>query len=151
MVSLRRRKALLATGLAIVIVLVVATQSGWLNKSAKQVEISQPGLYTIDHYIDGDTIAVNMNGSVETIRFIGVDTPETHKPNTPVQCYGELAAANTKTLIQTGFGFAYLGFPFSKADQFAADEAVAQTAKAGLWGACKPEMNQYGGYTSNPA
>lgn len=59
----------------------------------------QPGLYSINHFIDGDTIAVNMNGSVETIRFIGVDTPETHKPNTPVQCYGEAAAAYTKQLI----------------------------------------------------
>jgi micrococcal nuclease len=31
--------------------------------------------------------------------MIGVDTPETHKPNTPVQCYGEAAAAHTKKLI----------------------------------------------------
>ena len=40
-----------------------------------------------------------MNGKVETIRLIGVDTPETHKPNTPVQCYGPEAAAYTKKLI----------------------------------------------------
>lgn len=40
-----------------------------------------------------------MNGHNETIRFIGVDTPETHKPNTPVQCYGPEAAAFTKSFI----------------------------------------------------
>jgi micrococcal nuclease len=40
-----------------------------------------------------------MNGSVETVRFIGVDTPETHKPNTPVQCYGPEAAAHTRQVI----------------------------------------------------
>jgi micrococcal nuclease len=40
-----------------------------------------------------------MNGTDETIRFIGVDTPETHKPNTPVQCYGPAAAAYTKQRI----------------------------------------------------
>src|SRR5262249_13167822 len=36
---------------------------------------------------------------IETIRMIGIDTPETHKPNTPVQCYGPAAAAYTKNLI----------------------------------------------------
>lgn len=79
---------------------IVATQSGWINNGLKSAEVNQPGLYSIDHYVDGDTIAVNMNGSVETIRFIGVDTPETHRPNTPVQCYGPEAAANTKTQIE---------------------------------------------------
>lgn len=81
------------------LIYVVATQSGWLKNGGKTLEQNQPGLYTINHYVDGDTIAVNMNGTVETIRFIGVDTPETHKPNTPVQCYGPEAAAYTKTRI----------------------------------------------------
>lgn len=51
------------------------------------------------HFVDGDTIAVDMNGKVETVRFIGIDTPETHKPDTPVQCYGPAAAAFTKNTI----------------------------------------------------
>jgi micrococcal nuclease len=59
----------------------------------------QPGLYSIDHFVDGDTIAVNMNGHSEKVRFVGIDTPETHKPNTPVQCYGPAAAAYTKATI----------------------------------------------------
>ncbi len=63
---------------------------------------SQPGLYSIDHFVDGDTIAVNMNGAVETVRMIGVDTPETHRPNTPVQCYGPEAADYTKRVIGSG-------------------------------------------------
>jgi micrococcal nuclease len=40
-----------------------------------------------------------MNGKTETVRFVGIDTPETHKPNTPVQCYGPAAAAYTKNII----------------------------------------------------
>ncbi len=82
-----------------VIVVVALTQSGWLNQATKKAELSQPGLYTVNQFIDGDTITVNMNGTVETIRLIGVDTPETHKPNTPVQCYGPEAAVHTKQLI----------------------------------------------------
>lgn len=82
---------------------VVLTQSGWLSDASKtavrSAQTNQPGLYAIDHFIDGDTIAVNMNDNIETIRMIGVDTPETHKPNTPVQCYGPQAAAYTKDLI----------------------------------------------------
>lgn len=41
--------------------------------------------------IDGDTIVVRVAGHEERIRYIGVDTPETVKPDTPVQCYGPAA------------------------------------------------------------
>lgn len=78
-------------------------QHGWLDSAGQAVESNQPGLYSIAHFVDGDTIAVNMNGKVETVRFVGVDTPETHKPNTPLQCYGPAAAAYTKnTITQAG-------------------------------------------------
>jgi micrococcal nuclease len=54
--------------------------------------------------VDVDTIAVDMNGKSETIRFIGIDTPETHKPNTPVQCYGPAAATHTQNAIKAQGG-----------------------------------------------
>ena len=38
--------------------------------------------------VDGDTIVVRIDGRDEYVRYIGVDTPETVKPDTPVQCYG---------------------------------------------------------------
>jgi micrococcal nuclease len=100
MAGFRRRHQIFSTIVFILaLIYIVATKSGWLDSVGKTVQQNDPGLYTINHYVDGDTIAVNMNGSVETIRFIGVDTPETHKPNTPVQCYGPEAAANTKAQI----------------------------------------------------
>lgn len=171
--------------------LISQLSGGWLDRAGQTAQQSNPGLYSVARYVDGDTIAVNMNGNIETIRFIGVDTPETHKPNTPVQCYGPEAAANTKAqiskfgkvrlqadsldtnrdrygrllryvylpdgtllnekIIQDGYGFAYLNFPFSKKDQFAKDGQAAQAAKAGLWAACQPTLNKYGSYTTNPA
>lgn len=176
--------------LVLAFVIVTMTQSGWLKNGSQTLQQDQPGLYAIDHYVDGDTIAVNMNGTVETIRFIGVDTPETHKPNTPVQCFGPQAAAYTKAqisnygkvrlqadpkdtnrdvygrllryvylpngtlldekIIRQGYGFAYLDFPFSKKTEFAAAEQAAQADRTGLWAACHPTLNKYGGYTSNP-
>jgi len=79
----------------------LAQQAGWINfDKAKQTAVSQqPGLYSVTQFVDGDTITVNMNGHEEKVRFVGVDTPETHKPNAPVQCFGPAAAAFTKTTI----------------------------------------------------
>ena len=49
--------------------------------------------------VDGDTIIVALNHKPETIRFIGIDTPETVHPNKPVQCYGPEASNRTKELL----------------------------------------------------
>lgn len=49
--------------------------------------------------VDGDTIIVALNQKPETIRFIGINTPETVAPNRPVQCYGPEASARTKELL----------------------------------------------------
>ena len=46
--------------------------------------------------VDGDTISVQLGGRDEYVRLIGVDTPETVKPDTPVQCFGERASHFTK-------------------------------------------------------
>lgn len=94
----RARLILVFMGLSILLLIIAAASS--LNKYLpKTLLTSQPGLYRITEFVDGDTIAVDMNGTVEKVRFIGVDTPETHRPNTPVQCYGEEAAAYTRQLI----------------------------------------------------
>ena len=84
---------------AIALFIFLAQHYGWFDAAGKKVETSQPGLYAVSRFVDGDTIVVDMNGKDETLRFIGVDTPETHKPNTPVQCYGPAAAAFTKNFI----------------------------------------------------
>jgi micrococcal nuclease len=84
----------------VVAVAVYGQQAGWFNRPEQGAMTTQPGLYSIDHFVDGDTIAVDMNGKSETIRFIGIDTPETHKPHTPVECYGPAAAAYTQSRIK---------------------------------------------------
>jgi micrococcal nuclease len=54
---------------------------------------------TMISVVDGDTIDVNIDGHRERVRLIGIDTPETKKPNTPVQCYGPEATKFTKSLL----------------------------------------------------
>lgn len=56
-------------------------------------------MYHVTEFVDGDTIKVDMDGKTETIRMIGMDTPETHDPRKAVQCFGIAAAAYTKQLI----------------------------------------------------
>jgi endonuclease YncB( thermonuclease family) len=96
----RRRGKYSFVSFIIFLLLVVATKSGWLDKPAQVAQSNQPGLYAVTKPVDGDTIQVDMNGHTETVRFIGIDTPETHKPNTPVQCYGPEAAAYTKSMVE---------------------------------------------------
>jgi micrococcal nuclease len=50
--------------------------------------------------VDGDTIHVALGGRDEKVRYIGMDTPETHKPGTPVQCFGRAASAYNARLLE---------------------------------------------------
>ena len=147
---------------------------------AQTILNAQPGLAHVTRDIDGDTIDVDLNGKIESVRFIGADTPETHDPRKPVQCYGPEAAAHTKALlegkdvrlaadpgdsdrdkygrllryvylpdgtlvnaelIQDGWAFAYVVFPFSKIDDFRALQTQAQAAGRGLWSACNVDAS----------
>jgi len=57
---------------------------------------------TVARVVDGDTIDVTLNATEARVRLIGIDTPETVKPNTPVQCYGPEASEHTKELLPPG-------------------------------------------------
>lgn len=59
-------------------------------------------LGTVSHVSDGDTLSVTIGKHTETIRLIGVDTPETVHPTKPVQCWGPEASAHTKNILPTG-------------------------------------------------
>ena len=50
--------------------------------------------------VDGDTIIVEIDGREERLRYIGIDTPETVQPNTPVECFGQEASAENRRLVE---------------------------------------------------
>ncbi len=54
----------------------------------------------VTRVVDGDTIEVRIGGRTEDVRYIGVDTPETVKPDTPVQCFGPRASAFDHRLVE---------------------------------------------------
>jgi micrococcal nuclease len=49
--------------------------------------------------VDGDTIRVHLGDRTERVRYIGIDTPESVKPGTPVQCYAERASQANAALV----------------------------------------------------
>ncbi len=56
----------------------------------------------VEFVIDGDTVDVVIEGRSVRVRLIGIDTPETKKPETPVECFGPEATAFTTQLLPVG-------------------------------------------------
>ena len=52
--------------------------------------------------VDGDTVVVSIGGAEESARLIGIDTPETKRPDTPVECFGPEASDRLAALLPPG-------------------------------------------------
>lgn len=92
----KRQYKLLITLIAFTIILV---SSRFNPQTKKAVMGASTNEYQVINVEDGDTITVLMNGEKETVRFIGVDTPETKDPRKQVQCFGKVASAFTKSKL----------------------------------------------------
>lgn len=64
------------------------TQSQLAGQEAKVVKV-----------IDGDTFVASVNGKNETIRIIGINTPETVDPRKKVECFGQKASEAAKKIL----------------------------------------------------
>lgn len=69
------------------------------NQSPPAENISSRPLYRVLKVVDGDTLAIDMDGKSTTLRLIGLDTPETSDPRKPVQCFGIEASNKAKELL----------------------------------------------------
>ena len=74
--------------LLLTVFLITVTLSGCANPQVKVLQA-----------IDGDTLRVFLDGKIEKIRIIGIDTPETKDPRKPVQCYGPEASEQMHHLV----------------------------------------------------
>lgn len=50
--------------------------------------------------VDGDTFVVSIGGNEEKVRLLLIDTPESVKPNTPVQPFAKEASDYTKSMLE---------------------------------------------------
>ena len=77
------------------------------------------GVWTVVHVVDGDTLDVgDAVGNKYRVRLIGADTPETVKPNTPVQPYGIEASEFTKRKIAEANNRVRLAFDGDETDKY---------------------------------
>ena len=63
---------------------------------------SPPGAAVVTRVVDGDTLRVRLGRTDERVRLIGIDTPESVKPGTPVECFAKEASAHTAELVPPG-------------------------------------------------
>ena len=54
---------------------------------------------TVIRVVDGDTLKVRVDGRVETVRLLGIDTPESKRPGAPVECGSRKAASALARLV----------------------------------------------------
>lgn len=87
-------------GVLTALVIAILTALYGHPRALQKIAASQPGLWHVNRAVDGDTIDVQQGSDKATVRLIGVDTPETHDPRKPVQCFGQAAAAHTRSLVE---------------------------------------------------
>jgi len=138
--------------------------------------------YVVTRVVDGDTIHVGRDGVDLTVRLIGINSPESVKPNSPVECFGPQASDFAKaaltgrtvrlefdasqgrtdqygrtlayvwverpgsrptlfnqTAVRRGYAFErqYGPTPYAWKSVLRAAQKQAQSARAGLWSACR--------------
>lgn len=57
---------------------------------------------TVTEVVDGDTVHVEISGEPETVRLIGIDTPESVATDRPNECFGREASEHTADLLPPG-------------------------------------------------
>jgi micrococcal nuclease len=60
------------------------------------------GEATVVRVVDGDTVVVEVGGTTEPVRLIGIDTPESVARDRPNECYGAQAADRLRALLPPG-------------------------------------------------
>ena len=86
------------------IALIIAIIAVWIYDPAAKPEIQEgssiyQGPYEVVKIVDGDTIKLDIDDEVTSVRLIGIDTPESVHPNKEKNVpEGKLAAEHTKAL-----------------------------------------------------
>ncbi len=84
---------------------------------------------SVTRVIDGDTLEVSGG---ETVRLIGIDTPETKHPSRPVECFGAQATEHATALMGPGTNVR-LVYDVERTDRYGRTLAYIYRASDGLF------------------
>ena len=76
--------------------------SGGVIAVAEDGETGWTSNAVVEHVVDGDTLVARVADRSETVRLIGIDTPESVAPTRPVQCFGREASLHLEALLPAG-------------------------------------------------
>ena len=111
----------------VIILLIVAIQTGILEykkslsfeevagvtTALTEVDFSKMEKVLVTEVVDGDTVKIEGD---RTVRYIGVDTPETKHPKKQVECFGREASDANKALVEGKY--IYLQRDVSETDRY---------------------------------
>jgi micrococcal nuclease len=83
---------------------------------------------TVARVVDGDTIVLRGG---ERVRYIGMDTPESVKPGTPVQCFAKAASHENQQLVAGRR--VHLRYDAEREDRYGRTLAYVYRARDGLF------------------
>jgi micrococcal nuclease len=79
----------------------ISSTPDWLTTTSQQISIasSEAKFYSVIRVVDGDTLVVDIDGKNETVRLIGINSPEVNDPRKPVECFGREASNKAKEIL----------------------------------------------------
>ena len=78
------------------------TESGGPTVTSAGLSASLGLHAVVDRVVDGDTIIVAIGDHTETVRLLGIDTPEKAGGPRPAECFGSEASAYAQELLPEG-------------------------------------------------
>src|SRR5256714_9757558 len=89
--------------MVLVVLAAVALARFWPSGGGDAKSPSGRTAAVVTRVVDGDTIHARTSGGQEVhVRLLGIDTPETHRPGTPVECGGRQASAAMARMAPEG-------------------------------------------------
>lgn len=83
-------RRLIGTVAALIVCVLALVRSGEAERLLGQLGLrsGESSKATVVRAVDGDTLEVRVDGKTDTVRLIGIDTPETVRPGVSVECGG---------------------------------------------------------------
>jgi micrococcal nuclease len=99
-----KRRAWMLVAFVLVLAVPACVDLALPTETLRPPDIPTPAFERIEalvvRVIDGDTIKVRLEGQVYSVRYIGIDTPETVHPDRPIEWMGPEASAANKRLVE---------------------------------------------------